>query len=103
MEFYILSSRTGVRWAEVTNGKGAGLRFSSPSGMEFSALPWSPFEIENAAHHVDLPPIQNTFIRPALARRGVGGDDSWGARTHPEFLIPADGDLVFQFSCIGLR
>ena len=96
-------SRTGVRWAEVTNGKGAGLRFSSPSGMEFSALPWSPFEIENAAHHVDLPPIQNTFIRPALARRGVGGDDSWGARTHPEFLIPADGELVFQFSFIGLR
>ncbi|AQP47440.1 beta-galactosidase [Tessaracoccus aquimaris] len=96
-------SRTGVRWAEVTNGKGAGLRFSAPSGMEFSALPWSPFEIENAAHHVDLPPIQNTFIRPALARRGVGGDDSWGARTHPEFLIPAEGQLVFQFSFIGLR
>ena len=73
------------------------------AGPEKAKAAMSAFEIENAAHHVDLPPIQNTFIRPALARRGVGGDDSWGARTHPEFLIPAEGQLVFQFSFIGLR
>ena len=90
-------SRTGVRWAEVTDDAGVGLRVECASGMEFSALPWTPFEIENAAHPVDLPPIRKTVLRPALMRRGVGGDDSWGALTHPEHLLPT-GELEFAFT-----
>jgi len=27
---------------------------------------------------------------------GVGGDDSWGARTHPEYTLPAQ-NYVFRF------
>ena len=96
-------SRTGVRWAEVTDERGAGLRFDCPDGMEFSALPWTPFEVENAAHHVELPPIHRTVLRPALMRRGVGGDDSWGARTHPEYLLPTGAELVFRFGFQGIR
>ncbi|GAB3814419.1 glycoside hydrolase family 2 TIM barrel-domain containing protein [Tessaracoccus terricola] len=96
-------SRTGVRWAELTDGQGAGLRFEASDEMEFSALPWTPFEIENALHPVDLPPIQRTVVRPALMRRGVGGDNSWGAETHPEYLLPRDEELVFRFSFRGIR
>ncbi len=81
-------SHTGVRWATVTDDRGTGLRFESDQGMEFSALPWTPFEIENAAHPTELPPIYQTVLRPALMRRGVGGDDSWGAQTHPSTACP---------------
>ncbi|GEN81227.1 glycoside hydrolase family 2 TIM barrel-domain containing protein [Actinotalea fermentans] len=103
-------SRTGVRWAEVTDGRGAGLRYEchgaadagGTGGMEFSALPWTPFEIENARHPNELPPVLHTILRPALMRRGVGGDDSWGARTHPEYLLPR-GDLTFEFAFSGVR
>ncbi|MFT3888106.1 MAG: glycoside hydrolase family 2 TIM barrel-domain containing protein [Arachnia sp.] len=95
-------SHTGVRWATVTDHRGAGLRFEADGEMEFSALPWTPFEIENAAHPVDLPPVQHTVLRPALARRGVAGDNSWGARTHPEYLLPR-GELVFRFAFQGIR
>ena len=94
-------NHTGVRWAEVTDEKGRGLRFEAPVPMEFAAQPWSPFEIENAAHHNELPPIINTFIRPALVRRGVAGDDTWGARPHAEYLIPAK-PMVFRFSFQGV-
>jgi beta-galactosidase len=94
-------SRTRVRWAEVTGEGGAGLRFECPTGMEFSALPWTPFEIENAAHHFELPPITKTVLRPALMRRGVAGDDSWGARPHPQHLLPP-GPLRFEFSFRGI-
>ena len=94
-------SHTGVRWATVTDEQGAGLRFDCARGMEFSALPWTPFEIENARHPVELPPIQHTILRPALMRRGVGGDDSWGARTLPEYLLPS-GELTFTFGFQGL-
>jgi beta-galactosidase len=95
-------SRTGVRWATVTDEAGAGLRLESEQGMELSALPWTPFEIENAAHHTELPPVYQTVLRPALQRRGVGGDDSWGAQTHPEYRLPTDTALTFRFAFRGL-
>ena len=94
-------SRTGVRWAEVTDDDGFGVRLESAGGMEFSALPWTPHEIENALHPNELPPSHRTILRPALARRGVGGDNSWGAMTHPEYLLPT-GELTFRFSFQGV-
>ena len=91
----------GVRWAEVTDYKGRGLRFSGAcgEGMSFSALPYSPHEIENAAHGYELPPVHYTYVRAALAQLGVGGDNSWGAPVHPEYHIDVSGpvDLVFSF------
>ncbi len=95
-------SHTGVRWAQVTDERGWGLRFECADGMEFSALPWTPFEIENARHPVDLPPIQHTVLRPALMRRGVAGDNAWGAMTHPEYRLPVGEDLTFRFSFQGV-
>ncbi len=96
-------SHTGVRWASVTDDRGLGLRFDCPGGMEFSALPWTPFEIENATHPNELPPIHHTVLRPALMRRGVAGDDSWGARTHPQYRLPAGEELVFSFGFQGVH
>jgi beta-galactosidase len=90
-------SRTGVRWVEVLDDSGAGIRLESEGGMEFSALPWTPYEVENALHPNELPATHRTTLRPALARRGVGGDNSWGAMTHPEYELPT-GELEFRFS-----
>jgi beta-galactosidase len=70
--------------------------------MEFSALPWTPFEIENAAHPNELPAPVKTVARPALMRRGVAGDDTWGARTHPEYELPRGEKLQFTFSFCGV-
>ena len=98
-------NHTGVRWATVTDASGAGLRFDAAGamrGMDFSALPWTPFEVENASHPGELPPIHHTVLRPALMRRGVGGDDSWGAMTHPEYCLPAGVELIFSFGFQGM-
>ena len=95
-------SRAGVRWAEVTDARGAGIRLDSEAGMEFSALPWTPDEIEAARHPHELPPIHRTVLRPALMRRGVGGDDSWGARTLPKYRLPKTGTLRFRFGFKGV-
>lgn len=95
-------SRTGVRWAEVTDSRGVGVRLDAEGGMEFSALPWSPDEIEAAAHPHELPAIHRTVLRPALMRRGVAGDDSWGARTLPQYRLPTSGTLRFRFGFTGV-
>ena len=89
-------NRTGVRWAEVTDFRGRGIRFLG-DGMEFNALPWTAHELENAAHGNELPQRQYTVVRAALAQMGVGGDNSWGARTHDEYLIDVSGKLSFTF------
>ena len=94
-------NRTGVRWAEVTDYRGRGIRFMG-DGMEFSALPWTPHEIENAAHHFELPPVHYTVVRASLRQMGVAGDDSWGARTHEEYLIDVSKRLEFSFSFRGV-
>ncbi len=91
----------GVRWAEVTDYKGHGLRFVG-DGMSFSALPYTPHEIENAAHGYELPPVHYTVVRAALAQLGVGGDNSWGAPVHEEFHIDVSGPVDFGFSFRGI-
>lgn len=93
-------NRTGVRWAEVTDYKGRGLRFIG-DGMEFSALPYTPHELENAQHSYELPPIHNTIVRCALKQVGVAGDDSWGARPHEEYLLDVSKPMRFEFSFEG--
>ena len=90
-------NRTGVRWATVTDYKGRGIRVSG-NGIEFCALPYTSHELENAAHSNELPERHYTVIRAALAQMGVGGDDSWGARTHPEYLIDTRKELEFKLT-----
>ena len=91
----------GVRWMELTDAEGRGLRFEG-GALSMSALPWTPHELENALHENELPQSRYTVMRVALAQMGVGGDDSWGARTHPEYLLPADRDLELQFTFKGI-
>ena len=70
--------------------------------MNFSALPYTPHEIENAAHEYELPRVHYTVVRAALAQMGVGGDDSWGARVHPEYCIDVNKKLEFRFIFKGI-
>ena len=94
-------NKTEVRYAKVTDAKGRGLLFAG-KGMSFSALPYTPHEMENAAHANELPQVHYTVIRAALGQMGVGGDDSWGARVHEEYLLPADKRLEFTFCFRGI-
>ena len=90
-----------VRWAKVTDAKGRGLMFAGDE-MCFSALPYTPHEMENAMHSYELPQVHYTVIRASLAQMGVGGDDSWGAPVHPEYHIQTGDRLEFSFAFKGI-
>ena len=94
-------NKTGVRWAKVTDRKGRGMLFAGDQ-MEFSALPWTPHEMENAAHPFELPEVHYTVVRVAAQQMGVGGDDSWGAKTHEEYLLDTKNKMKFTFSFKGI-
>lgn len=94
-------NKVGVRYARVTDQRGRGLLFQG-SSLSFSALPYTPFELEHAAHPYELPQVHYTVIRVAKEQMGIAGDDSWGARTHPEYLIDNSKKLEFEFSFKGI-
>lgn len=94
-------NKMGVRYAKVTDVKGRGLLFEGDE-LSFSVLPYTPHEIENAAHAYELPEVHYTIVRVALGQMGVGGDDSWGAPVHPEYHIPVDKPLEFKFRFRGI-
>ena len=94
-----------VRWAKITDRKGRGMLFEMDKEngpMMFSALPYTPHEMENAMHPYELPAIHYTVVRAAKAQMGVGGDDSWGSYTHPEYLLDTDKKMEFSFVFKGL-
>ncbi len=91
----------GVRWAKVTDRKGRGITFFGED-LSVNVLPYTPHELENAVHAYELPEVHYTVVRVALQQMGIGGDDSWGARTHPEYLLPAEKDLAFTFYFRGI-
>lgn len=102
---YLVSQECGnhthVRRASVTDNLGRGMEFSGKE-LSFSALPYTPHELENAMHSYELPPVYYTVVRVALQQMGVAGDDSWGARTHEEYLIDVTRPLKLEFDFKGI-
>jgi beta-galactosidase len=94
-------NKCGVRCAKVTDRKGRGMLFFGDE-LSFSALPYTPHEVENAAHAYELPEVHYTVVRVAKAQMGVGGDDSWGAKVHPEYLLDVSQPLTFTFCFRGI-
>lgn len=94
-------NKCSVRYAKVMDKKGRGMLFFGDE-LSFSALPYTPHELENAAHHFELPPVHYTVVRVAKKQMGVGGDDSWGSHTHPEYLLDASEKMEFTFCFRGI-
>ena len=94
-------NKVGVRYAKLTDNMGRGFIFTGDE-MEFSALPYTPHELENAMHHYELPQAHYTVVRVNMRQMGIAGDDSWGALTHEEYLLPTDTELSFSFCFMGV-
>lgn len=65
--------------------------------FNFSCLPYTAEELENATHIEELPPARRTVLVIAGAVRGVGGIDSWGADVEEEYHIDPEKDYEFSF------
>lgn len=96
-------NRTGVRWLEVTDRRGGGLKFTAvDTPFEMSVLPYTAEELEAALHPEELPVPHYTIVNILAKQRGVGGDDSWGAPVYPEYCISGEEDLEVIFDIEGI-
>ena len=89
---YVKPGETGnkvdTRWIALTNKKGAGLLVIGQPQLSVNALHYGTEDLNAGKHPFQLPRRDDTVLNLDLAQQGLGGDDSWGAWPHKEFLIP---------------
>ncbi len=84
-----VGNKTDVRWVTLTNEDGAGLRIVGQPLLSVSAWPFSMSDLEGAEHTFELNHRNFVTLNIDFKQMGVGGDNSWGARPHPEYTLPA--------------
>jgi beta-galactosidase len=82
------ANRTDVRWMTLTNKDGLGLLAVGMPLLSVSAWPYTMADLERARHINELPRRDTITVNLDYKQMGVGGDDGWGARPHPEYQLP---------------
>ena len=63
----------------------------------FSAIPYTPAQLEQAQHVWELPGHCRTTVTVASDMRGVGGIDSWGTDVEPAYRVSGEEDHCLRF------
>ena len=106
MSGYVVPQECGnhaeTRWVEVCDESGTGIRIEGQMPFEFSALPYTCHELESARHHYELPRPYAVVLRILEAQTGVGGDNSWGAWAHEQYILDSSKDRELRFTVRSL-
>ncbi|MEJ5229465.1 MAG: glycoside hydrolase family 2 TIM barrel-domain containing protein [Pseudothermotoga sp.] len=94
-------NRTDVRWFSITNDK-TGILVTGLPTVDFSAMPLSTEDLEQARHTNELPLRDFVTVNVDYKQMGVGGDNSWGALPHKEYtLYPKPYHYAFRMKPIS--
>ena len=93
--------RTDVRWINLTDSSGSGIRIDGLGLLSFSALRYAIEDLDGGdvrgGHTFDLKEHPHVFLNLDYKQMGVGGDDSWSARTHDEYMLLPGRDYKFSY------
>lgn len=95
-------NKTDVRWAELTDNEGYGLRVTAQNLLNVSALDVTPASLDpgldkHNMHNSDIwPDRDRVYFNIDLAQRGLAGDDSWGRAPHAPYLLPG-GSYTYTY------
>jgi beta-galactosidase len=101
-EHYVTSQNMGnreeVRWLNITDKKGTGIKITAKNGLSFSALHYSEQELWDAKHDFALIDIRKpqTFLNLDCIQEGVG-NATCGPITLEKYRVPASKNLSFSF------
>lgn len=104
---YVRPQETGnkedVRWVSFTNQEGVGLLAVGMPLLSASAWPFAMDKLETARHTHELEFDSRTFtVNLDYKQTGVGGDNSWGARPHPQYTLYSK-PYNYKFRLVPLR
>ncbi|MGG5461258.1 glycoside hydrolase family 2 TIM barrel-domain containing protein [Clostridium sp. B9] len=96
-------NRTDTRWVTLTDASGVGLMASGIPTIEFNALHYTPEELSSGKRHPhELEKEENIVLRLNHRQMGVGGDNSWGAKPHDEFMNESGKTYNYSFKLKGV-
>ena len=86
--------------AAVFHGAGGGTLAleAADKPFAFSAIPYTPQQLEQAAHRDELPAPVRTVVTVCGAMRGVGGINSWGADVEEAYHVSGERDHRLSFA-----
>ena len=88
-------NKCDVRWLELTNDQGLGIRVEGLQPLSVSAMPYRAEDLDpgftkKQMHYSDVEPRREVVLHVDLAQRGVGGDNTWGAQPHDQYRLTAN-------------
>ncbi|MBO5882763.1 MAG: DUF4981 domain-containing protein [Alistipes sp.] len=88
-------NKSDVRWLELTNDMGTGIRIEGLQSLSVSAMPHrsedlDPGMTKKQMHYSDIEPRREVVLHVDLVQRGLGGDNTWGATPHDPYRLTAD-------------
>ncbi len=83
------ANKTDVRWLALQNEKGIGIMAVAMPLLSVSAWSNTMWDLEKADHPYELPNRNTITVNIDYKQMGVGGDNSWGAKTHEKYTLPA--------------
>ena len=110
LENYLVPSECGGRgnvFSLELSGNGDAskkLRIVWGTGLQFSALHVSPWDLMAVDHSWELKPSKKTWLIVDGAHMGVGGDDGWSVNVHDEYVLrprPSGYSLDFSLDFLG--
>ena len=92
-------NRTDVHWVVLADSTGTGVLVQGiERPFQFSALPFSDEDLQSPVrtlgqrndlnrHYSDLVPRPAVYLDIDAVQMGLGGDDSWWTRPHPQYRL----------------
>jgi beta-galactosidase len=90
-------SRIDVRWAELTDAEGNGLRVEGAPYFQLTARRWTTEDLERARHRSDLVPRDRVFVNLDLAQHGLGSASCGPPATAQHTLEVAERTFTLIF------
>ena len=91
------SNRCDIRYLKLTNEKGDGIIIKGINPFSFRAWDYLESDLEAAKHDFEITRRDFININIDYKIHGVGGDDSWGGRTHKKYTIDGNEAISFEF------
>ncbi|MEU4607032.1 glycoside hydrolase family 2 TIM barrel-domain containing protein [Kribbella sp. NPDC023972] len=96
-------SRIDVRWAELTDADGNGLRVEGAPHFQLTARRWTTQDLERARHRGDLKPRDRVYINLDLAQHGLGSASCGPQATPGHTLEVTQRTFTLTFGEVGGR
>lgn len=91
------ANRCDVRWFSLTTQTNESIKVTGLQPLCFRAWPYTEDDLENSRHDYQLPKRDFINLNIDLNIHGVGGDDTWGAKTMEKYTNPGNKPYQYGF------